>query len=339
MKLLSITSIRKIYFSAVLSVAFISMAAQPLVRIKHFGKNPGHLKMYLYAPASIDKSKPVPLVVMLHGCLQCPGSAAALTGWNKLANEQGFYVLYPGQRITNNPQKCFRWYRRRHINKNRGENYSVKSMIDFMKKNYVIDSANVFVTGLSAGAAMGVVMMADYPETFKAGAIFAGVPYKTATSLVPAMLTFFGWRIKTPEKWGEVVRKQNLGYTGKYPKLIIYQGNNDIIVNKRNAVELMKQWSNLHHIGTQPTETLAGYSGIPDIERNSYRNAEDEEVITFYKINKLGHALLIDPGKSKNQGGRHGVFSKDKGYHSTYRTAIEFGLIAVPDVKENRVIK
>lgn len=311
---------------------------QSLTRVKKFGKNPGHLKMYLHTPPKKDAQKNIPLVVVLHGCLQCPGNAARLTGWNKLADEHGFYLLYPGQRITNNPQKCFRWYRKRHISKNRGENYSIRNMIEYMKNNYPVDSTKVFVTGLSAGAAMGVVLMANYPETFNNGAIFAGGPYKAATSFVPAVLTFFGWRIKTADKWAQLVREQNPQYKGAYPKMIIYQGNNDKVVNKRNAVELSKQWSGLHHLSEQPTETIQRYMNNPDIERSSYRNEKSEEILTFYKVNKLGHALLVDPGKCKNQGGRHGFFSKDKGYHSTYRTAVDFGLIYEPEIAGKKLV-
>ena len=34
------------------------------------------------------------MVVVLHGCSQGANSAAQLTGWNNLADEYGFYVLY-----------------------------------------------------------------------------------------------------------------------------------------------------------------------------------------------------------------------------------------------------
>ncbi|MCC6838098.1 MAG: hypothetical protein IT234_06135, partial [Bacteroidia bacterium] len=108
-------------FSLFISITSFS---QSLKRVKRFGKNKGHLKMFYYEPANIDKTKAQPMVVVLHGCLQCASSVAAQTGWNKLADEQGFYVLYPQQRFFNNPEKCFKWYKRKHTNKNRGENYS-----------------------------------------------------------------------------------------------------------------------------------------------------------------------------------------------------------------------
>lgn len=307
-------------------------ASQELKRIRHFGKNKGHLKMYLHTPPNIDKSKPAPMVVVLHGCLQCATRVQAQTGWSKIADEQGFYVLYPQQRRINNPERCFRWYKRKHTNKGRGENASIKKMVDHMKANYNIDSSRVFVTGLSAGAAMGVILMADYPETFNAGAIFAGGAYKVGNGSVSTMMAFLGWRRKTPEKWGNIVRKQNPTYQGDYPRMIIYQGKSDFVVNKQNGIEIMKQWTNLHHIDQVPSETIDGFVGVKDIHRLSYNTKLKKEAVVFYKVDKLSHALLVDPGKCKNQGGRRGIFSKDKNFNSTLWTAYDFGLIGTPEI-------
>ncbi len=321
-----------LFFLFLFFFASFSSFSQDLKRVRHFGKNKGHLKMYLHTPPNIDKSKPAPMVVVLHGCLQCATKVQKQSGWSKLADENGFYVLYPQQRRINNPERCFKWYKRKHTNKGHGENASIKHMVDFMKANYSIDSSRVFVTGLSAGAAMGVIMMADYPETFNAGAIFAGASYKAGNGYVSAAMAFVGWRVKSAEKWGNIVRKQNPNYKGEYPRMIIYQGNSDWIVNKKNGIEIMKQWTNLHHIGVQPSETIDGYVGVKDIHRHSYNSATKKEAVVFYKVDKLSHALLVDPGKCKNQGGRRGFFSKDKNYNSTLFTAYDFGLITTPEI-------
>lgn len=325
--------IKKNFFLFLSTFALIQFSiAQELERTKYFGKNPGHLKMYVHTPLNLDKQKPAPLVVVLHGCLQCATKIQEQTGWSKLADDNGFFVLYPQQRVVNNPERCFRWYNRKHTNKNRGENQSIKQMIDYVKSIYNIDSSRVFITGLSAGGAMSVVMMADYPQLFNTGAIFAGGAYKSGNGMVAGMMALVGWRIKSPENWGNIVRKQNPDYKGEYPRLIIYQGNNDWVVNKRNGVELMKQWTNLHRIGIQPSETIDAFLNEKDIQRNAYHNAIQKEVVVFYKVNKLGHALLVDPGKCKFQGGSKGFFSRDKNYFSTLWTAYDFELIAAPEI-------
>jgi len=306
--------------------------SQELKRVRHFGKNRGHLKMFFHAPPNGDITKPAPLVVVLHGCLQCATKVQKQSGWSKLADENGFYILYPQQRRINNPERCFRWYKRKHTRKGKGENASIKKMVDHMKLKYNIDSSRIFITGLSAGAAMSVIMMADYPETFNAGAIFAGGAYKAGNGMVTGVMALLGWRIKSAEKWGSIVRKQNPNYKGEYPRMIIYQGNSDWVVNKRNGVEIMKQWTNLHHISTQPNETIDGFANVKDIHRLSYSSSKKKEVVVFYKVDRLSHALLVDPGKCHFQGGRRGFFSKDKNYNSTLWTAYDFGLIKSPEI-------
>jgi hypothetical protein len=176
-------------------------------------------------------------------------------------------------------------------------------------------------------------MMATHPETFSAGAIFAGGPYKTSTSVFTAWMAMPGWIHRSPAKWGLKARKQNPGYVGSYPRMIIYQGKNDLVVNRKNGFELVKQWTNLHHIGTEPTEKIKHYAGIRDIERESFRDENKREAVVYYKINKLNHAYLINPGSCIQEGGKRGIFSKDKNYHATWWTAVDFGLTGLQPIE------
>lgn len=314
------------------------LSAQKIERVSSFGENPGNLKMYLYKPNGLEGKKNIPLIVVLHGCLQNAGIVAKQSGWNKLADQYGFIVLYPQQRMLNNPMKCFCWYQRSDIEKGKGENYSIKQMIEEVKHSYSIDSSKVFITGLSAGAAMAVTMMADYPETFNGGAVFAGGAYKTATNIWTAMLSLYGWRIKSPADWAKLVREQNPDYAGSYPKMIIYQGNADVVVNRRNGTQLMKQWTNLHGISTTPSESIKRFARVKAIEKNIYRKPDSSVAVIYYKVKHMGHALLVNPGKCENQGGKLVAFSSDKNYFSSYWTAVDFGLIELPPIQGSRQV-
>src|SRR3954462_11618439 len=87
-------------------VAAASPAGAALTPVASFGANPGALKMYEYVPAGLPAGSP--LVVVLHGCTQ---TAAAMenAGWDQLADQYHFAVLYPEQQSANNPVECFNW--------------------------------------------------------------------------------------------------------------------------------------------------------------------------------------------------------------------------------------
>ncbi len=332
--------LRKIAWQLLIALSItVKLYSQSLSRIHEFGNNPGNLRMYMYSPAGLPIDSTAPLVVVLHGCLQNASNVAKQTGWNQLADKYGFRLLYPQQRIWNNPQKCFCWYNGKDIEKGQGEVYSIYQMIQQAKRLYVTDSTKIFVTGLSAGAAMSVALMADYPETFNAGAIFAGGPYKAATNIWTGMMALYGWRVKKPDTWGNYIREQNPAYTGSYPSIIIYHGKADVVVNRRNATELVKQWTNIHHINYQPTEIIQHFANNRSIEKRIHCDSTGKALVTYYRIKGLGHALPVNPGKCENQGGRMRLFSVDKNYYSTYWVAVDFGLIAQPQITGERNVK
>ena len=98
-----------------------------LVPVLDFGPNPGALDMYEYAPADLPSGRPV--VVVLHGCTQQADSMEA-AGWNSLADQMKFTVVYAQQRTANQPVKCFTWYAPDDISRDSGEAKSILSMLD-----------------------------------------------------------------------------------------------------------------------------------------------------------------------------------------------------------------
>lgn len=305
---------------------------QILTEVEYFGTNPGNLTMYLYSPSAISKETKRPLVVVLHGCSQSAQLVSEQTGWNKLAEQYGFRVLYPQQKASNNPSMCYNWYRAADIDRDKGECASIKQMIDTFEKNYSVDSSGIFVTGLSAGAAMSVVMLATYPGIFNTGAIFAGGAYKSALNVMTTTSAMMGWVNRTPLEWGDYVRNANPAFKGKFPKIIIYQGRRDLVVNHKNAHEMIEQWTNVHGIDTLATDTISDFANNVNIKKYLYKNSSGENAVTYYEVKNIGHALMINPGNCREEGGKMVPFSVDEDYFSTYWTAVDFGLIPEPKI-------
>lgn len=307
-------------------VAQSSLQAQ-LTEINQFGKNSGNLKCYVHVPANLSPSKAVPLVVALHGCTQDASEIATETGWNDLADRYGFIVLYPEQKRMNNASNCFNWFSKSDIRFN-GESETIFEMIEWSKNHYSIDSERIFVYGLSAGAALTTALLAQYPETFKSGAVLAGGPYGIAQNALQAMgvMNDGGKQFETTDEWAKPVKNLHVK-TKTYPTLIILHGEKDKTVNPINARNLVDQWTGLHpEIATNAPPIIETIAGSIIVE--SYRDSSSlNTIIKLYSIPNLGHQLPVDPGTEINQGGKVGNFSKDIDFFSTYYIAKDFGLI------------
>lgn len=292
-------------------------------QIDSFGSNPGELLGYVYQPA--DLKGPAPLVVALHGCLQDARTYAQETGWNALADRYGFRVLYPEQQTGNNPNRCFSWFLEGDINRDTGEALSIRQMIGQISEADGITEGQVYVTGLSAGGAMTVVMLAAYPEIFAAGAVIAGLPYKASTSYEGAFPAMRGEVDQGPAQWAALVKEQNPSYTKRYPRLVMFHGADDPVVNRQNMIELAEQWTHLHGVQDHKPAESPDFQGHQQVIRRSYMR-ETEAVVVSFELAGLGHAQAIDPGEGPRQGGQTGPYAVDKDFHTTFWAAHFFGL-------------
>ena len=306
-----------------LLTSFQLISQNNLVEITNFGVNKGNLEMYVYKPINNDME--VPLVVVLHGCAQTATEMAEQSGWNSLADFHNFMVLYPQQKVENNLNKCFNWYENQDISKNDGESDTIKEMIQYAIQNYDIDPSKIFVTGLSAGGAMTNVLLANYPDLFDSGAVLSGIPFKAANDLATAYAAMQGKVEKSNKEWVAAISKNNPNYQGEYPKVVIFHGFDDPFVNVKNAEIIEMQWKGIHKIESNPT-MVPEFNGNPDIIKTTYFKNNCPTIVK-YEINNLGHAMAVDPGTEKQQGGNVAKFAVDKNFHTTYWVAKFFGLI------------
>jgi len=145
----------------------------------------------LYIPPGAGE-RPLPLVVMLHGCTQNPDDFAKGTGMNEAALTQGFYVLYPAQSRKANPQRCWNWFKHSHQQRGRGEPAILAAMTREMLAQHAIDPQRVYVAGLSAGGAMAAILGSAYPDLYAAVGVHSGLAAGAATDLQGALAAMRG---------------------------------------------------------------------------------------------------------------------------------------------------
>ncbi|MFL5348626.1 MAG: PHB depolymerase family esterase [Hyalangium sp.] len=294
-----------------------------LTAVASFGSNPGNLKMWKYVPAGLPAN--APLVVAMHGCTQSADAYTA-AGWNALADVLKFYVVYPETNSSNNQNSCFNWFEPTDIARGQGEALSIKQMVDQMKLDHSIDSSRVFVTGLSAGAAMTHVMAATYPDVFAAGAVMSGIPYQCATTMNDAFTCMSPGVDKSPTQWRDLVRNAFPSYTGPYPRMSIWHGTSDYTVKNTNQQEAVDAWTSVQGIdGTEDvSETVAGYP------HKVYKDTAGKALVETYAITSMGHGTPIDTKfkfpNSTVACGTAGAYILDAGICSTWYAAKWFGL-------------
>ncbi len=221
--------------------------AGELITIPDFGANPGDLAMLAYRPSGLAAG--APLVVLLHGCGQDAAGFAADAGWMALADRVGLALVLPTQSPHNNRQGCFNWFRPTQVARGRGEAQSIRAMVAEAVRRFASDPRAVYIAGLSAGGAMAVAMLAAYPEIFAAGAAIAGLPVGAAGGAASALVRMAqaGPDGRSPEDWADQVRRAApAGYAGPWPRLSIWHGGMDTVVDPANAGLLARQWCALH---------------------------------------------------------------------------------------------
>ena len=190
-------------------------------------------KLYTPPDAGTSRGKHLPLVVMLHGCTQNPDDFAAGTGMNRLAREEGFYVLYPAQSADANPQRCWNWFKHTHQSRGRGEAALLADMtLSIMQQNSV-DPQRVYIAGLSAGGAMAAIMGAAYSDIYAAVGVHSGLAVGAASNVSEALAA-----MKSGVGRGKAVN--HVGRSRAVPT-IVFHGDQDSTVHPCNGEQVTQQ--------------------------------------------------------------------------------------------------
>lgn len=261
-----------------------------ITEILNFASNPGNLRMLVYVPPTPLRPRS-PLVVVLHGCAQNAADLARDAGWIAMADRHGFPLLMPEQQEENNQGRCFNWFHSTETRRGSRESHSITQMVAAAVQRFHSDPARVFVVGLSAGGAMTAAVMAAYPEVFASGAVIAGLPVGCASNAAQAFRRMIepGPRLSA-EAWEAKVRAAAPpGFRGRWPRISIWHGCSDSVVNPTNSVLLARQWTAVHGIEyADVTETHRS----PGIRRKVWGEPR-EPVVELWCLEDFGHAYPI----------------------------------------------
>lgn len=258
-----------------------------------YANSDGSRRYKLFIPSG-DARKPLPLLVMLHGCQQDPDDFALGTRMNAIAAEQRIFVLYPEQSEAANQTRCWNWFDAAHQRRDRGEPSIIAGMTRQVIDSYNIDARRVYIAGMSAGGAMAAIVAATYPDLYAAVGIHSGVPYGAAQNFMAA-ITAMKAGAAGPRLPSESI------------PLIVFHGDRDLVVNSHNGEQLISQWLG----GTDPdrrhdTSTAQADEGNGRaFTRTLYRDGAGNVLAEKWLVHDAGHAW--------SGGGSAGSFADSSG--------------------------
>ena len=268
---------------------FGASAATPkeLSKLPDFKPNPGNLAGQVYLPDAMVAG--APLVIVLHGCTQNAADYADASGWFALADRHGFAVLIPQQQRANNSNLCFNWFEPGDTQRGQGEAASIKAMTDSVIARHGIDSERVFVTGLSAGAAMAGSMLATYPELFAGGGLIAGIPHGTATSVMMALQQMRSGTRESAAQLGERIYTAS-NHQGRWPKISIWHGSADHVVASDNSKATLAQWLVVHGLA----DATPANEKNTRFHRRTWHDATGHAQVEHVEVHGMGHGTPIN---------------------------------------------
>jgi acetylxylan esterase len=264
-------------------------SAAALTEVTSFGNNPSNLRMHVYVPN--NAAAQAPIVVAVH---YCTGSGPAFysgTEFASLADRYGFIVIYPSATRSGS---CFDVSSPQALRHDGGSDpVGIVSMVKYAEQHYNGDPSRVYVTGASSGGMMTNVLLGDYPDVFKAGAAFMGVPFGCFATTDGSMWNSAcanGQVSKTPQQWGDLVRAAYPGYSGPRPRMQLWHGTADTTLQYPNFGEEIKQWTNVLGVSQTPVLTDQPQSGWT---RTRYGSAGVNAPVEAISVQGVGHSLPL----------------------------------------------
>jgi polyhydroxybutyrate depolymerase len=220
----------------------------------------------LYVPKSYDRTRPMPLVISMHGAANWPSFQMNISQWNKAADEHGFMVVYPAGE-GGGPKTWF--LRGRGTPSRMPDVIFISALIDKLEASYNIDPARIYANGLSNGGGVTFALSCTLSHRIAAfGAVAAAVtlPLNWCTDSRPApMMAFHGTGDRfTPYDGAKVWLAPN-----PFPSIPEWTAN----------------WARRNRCGPTPVESAVA----SDVTRLEYTDCVDDAAVILYTIEGGGH--------------------------------------------------
>lgn len=261
-----------------------------------FSNDAGSRTYKVYVPMG-ESDRPYPMMVMLHGCSQSADDFAADTQMNRLADEYGFMVVYPQQAAGANAAKCWNWFNPQDQVRGAGEPSLIAGIVLEVVQRNDADPRRIFVAGLSAGAAMAVVLGETYPELFAGVGAHSGLPYAVAYDIPSALAAMKGRGAAgaTGVNASCATSGRSQPTTLHAVPVIVFHGDRDHTVQPANGAHIVQQAHDAHGVQSGDpglrVKTMSGVTpGGQRFSRAVHADIWGQARIESWILHGAGHA-------------------------------------------------
>lgn len=229
----------------------------------------GETREYLvYVPESYDPSEPTPLVISMHAGYSWPAQQMNLSRWNRLADEDGFIVVYPS--ATGFPSM---WHTFRTGAGLEEDVRFVSDLIDTLRTRYRIDRERIYANGMSNGGGMAFALACALSDRIAAVGLVA-----------PAQALPSDWCMSTRPV-------PMMAFHGTGDRLVPYEGGplgdpfNPVKPEFEAARDWTARWARRNRCAATPVESTVA----PDVARVEYPECAEGAAVVLYTLRGGGH--------------------------------------------------
>jgi len=152
--------------------AALPTALQPFDSERKLTVNGLERTYLLHIPPTLDRLHPAPVVFAFHGLDEEPSAMASLTGFNDIADQANFLVVYPaGVELSWNVGECCGFAATNNVD----EISFVRQILSDLGTVASVDPKRIYATGLSNGAPLVYQLACEMSDIFASIAPVAGV--------------------------------------------------------------------------------------------------------------------------------------------------------------------
>jgi polyhydroxybutyrate depolymerase len=232
----------------------------------------GETREYLlHVPDGYDPAEPTPLVISLHAGATWPAHQRNLSHWNRLADANGFIVLYPsGTPVLFGVVRIWRTTPEDVMK----DVQFMSALIDTLEAAYNIDPARIYANGMSLGGALAFALSCTLSDRIAAVGVVA------AAQSLPS-----GWCLDTRPV-------PMMAFHGDADHIVPYGGGplGDPFNPVKPVYFAVRDWvasrAQRNRCAASPVESTIA----PDVRRLEYSGCAEGAAVVLYTLRGGGHS-------------------------------------------------